>query len=130
MKLHPAAGRTARYTIVGGICAVGNNVVMILGDLAGINYVPMSVISFLLITPLGYFLHSSFTFKKPFSFGDFVRFFAGVATGFPLYFVIMAILCTGLRLPVIVAVPAATIILFLWNFASAHWAIRRRWRLH
>jgi hypothetical protein len=35
----------------------------------------------------------------------------------------MAILCTGLGIPVIIAAPTATIVLFLWNYASAHWAI-------
>jgi hypothetical protein len=42
----------------------------------------------------------------------------------------MAILCTGLGLPVALAFPITTIMLFVWNYASAHWAIRRHLRLH
>jgi len=123
------AGRTLRYTIVGAVCAATNNAVMILGDLAGGHYVPMSFLSFDIVTPLGYLLHAKFTFRQRLSLRDFLRFASGAAAGFPLYFLALAVLCTGLGLSVIIAVPITTIMLFLWNYASAHWAIRGRWRL-
>jgi putative flippase GtrA len=128
VKQYPVAERTARYTVVGAICAATHNAVMILGDLAGGHYVPMTFLSFGIVTPLGYLLHSGFTFKTQLSVGGFLRFALGVAAGFPLSLLTMAILCTGLGLPVVIAAPVATITLYLWNYASAHTAIiGRRW---
>jgi len=127
---HPVAARTARYTIVGAICALTYNAVMILGDLAGGHYVPMTVLSFGIVTPLGYLLHSRFTFREQLSLRGFLRFASGVTAGFPLSLLSMAILCTGLGLPVAIAAPIATMTLFLWNYALAHWAILDRWRLN
>lgn len=130
VRAHPVAGRTARYTMVGAICALVYNAVMILGDLAGGHYVPMTVLSFGTVTPLGYLLHSRFTFRERLSLRGFLRFASGVAAGFPLSLLSMAILCAGLGLPVVIAAPIATITLLLWNYASAHWAILDRWRLN
>jgi putative flippase GtrA len=130
VRAHPVAGRTARYTIVGAICAAAHNAVMILGDLAGGHYVPMTVLSFGVVTPLGYLLHSSFTFRERPTLRGFLRFTSGIAAGFLLCFLSMTILCTGLGLPVVIAAPITTITLFLWNYASAHWAILDHWRLN
>jgi putative flippase GtrA len=83
----------------------------------------------LIVTLLGYLLHSRFTFREQLLRG-FLRFASGVAAGLPLSLLSMAILCTGLGLPVVIAAPVATITLFLWNYASAHWTILDRWRLN
>lgn len=130
VSAHPVAGRTARYTIVGAICAATHNAVMVLGDLAGGHYVPMTVLSFWIVTPPGYLLHARFTFREQFSLRGFLRFTSGIAAGFPLSLLSMTTLCTGLGLPVVIAAPIATVTLFLWNYVSAHWAILDRWRLH
>jgi putative flippase GtrA len=107
----------ARYTLVGAICALAHNAVMILGDLAGGHYLPMTVLSFGIVTPLGYLMHSSFTFRERRSLRGFLRFTSGIAAGFPLSLLSMSIPCNGLSRAI------ATITLFLWNYASAHWAI-------
>jgi len=129
VKLPSFISRTARYTIVGGVCAATHNIVMILGDFAGAHYVPMTLVSFSLVTPLGYLLHCGFTFGERLSLQGLLRFTSGVAAGFPLSLAVMAILCSGLRLPVVVAAPIATAVLFLWNYASARWAIVGRWHV-
>ena len=129
VSLQTFVGRTARYTVVGAICAAAHNAVMILGDLAGAHYVPMTLLSFSTVTPLGYLLHSGFTFGEKLSLNGLLRFASGIAAGFPLSLLTMGILCTGLHLPVVAAAPIATAVLFLWNYASARWAIVGRWRL-
>jgi len=126
VKPRSVAGRTARYTVIGAICAVAHNAVMILGGWAGGHYIPLSLLSFGCVTPLGYVLHARFTFKTPLSLYNFFRFASGVAAGFPLYFVIMATLCSGLDMAVVFAAPVTTVTLYLWNYASAHWALRNR----
>jgi putative flippase GtrA len=118
--------RTARYTTIGAISAATHNAVMILGALAGGGYASLSVLSFAIVTPLGYLLQSRFTFRAPVSWGGFARFASGVAAGIPLYAITMIILCSGLHVPIIAAAPLTTLVLFLWNYVSAHWAILLR----
>jgi putative flippase GtrA len=118
--------RTGRYTIIGALCALIQNAVMILGAAAGGHYAWLSVLAFAVVTPIGYFMHARFTFTSPLSWSDFLRFGLGVAAGFPLYFLAMAIMCSGLGFPVWVAGPIATVVLFFWNYVSAHLAIRSR----
>ncbi len=130
VKLHPFAERTARYTIVGAICAVLNNLLIIGGDLLGVNYVAMSVTSLAVVTTLAYIMHTSYTFRERRSDRGLLRFFSGVATGFPLFIVLMAILYTGLGVPVAIATPLSTVVLYVWNYALAHWTILSHGRLH
>ena len=124
--LYALAGRTARYTIIGGICAVLNNILIIGGAFFGVNYVVMSFIAFPLVTTFAYLMHTKFTFKEPRSVYGLLRFSSGVAMGFPLFIVLMAAFCSGLRMPVVVAAPLSTVLLYVWNFALAHWTIRHR----
>lgn len=117
-----------RYLTVGATCAVAHNAIMIGADFAGIHYFPATLLSAAVVTPLGYFLHCCFTFRQAPSLAGFLRFMAGIAVGYPLSLALMALFCSGLHWPVLVAAPLTTILLFLFNYASAHWAIVRRWR--
>ncbi len=124
MKLRMLAGQTARYTIVGGVCAGANNVAIIGGSLVGLNYVVTSVAAFFIVTPLAYYLHTSITFKQHRTFWGLLRFSAGVATNFPLFLVCMAVFVTWLNVPVFIAAPVVTVLLFFWSYALANWAVR------
>jgi putative flippase GtrA len=109
---------------VGAVCAVTANALLILGDWAGVHYAAMSVVAFVLVTPAGYVLHASITFRKPRRLTDFLRFASGVATGLPISLLMLAILCSGLRLPVSIGAPVTTVLLIVWNYCSTHLAIR------
>jgi putative flippase GtrA len=124
VKLRSFAGRTARYTLVGAICAVVNNILIIGGAFFGINYVVMSFVAFAFVTTFAYLMHTSFTFREQRSVRGLLRFSSGVATGFPLFILLMAIFCTGLGMPVAIATPLSTVVLYVWNYALAHWTIR------
>jgi putative flippase GtrA len=119
-----------RYLTVGALCAVIHNVIMIGGAYAGLHYLLATLISFAVVTPLGYFLHCRFTFRKAQSLGGFARFMSGIAVGYPLSLALMILFCSGMALPVVIAAPLATAILFAFNYVSAHWAIARRLRLN
>ena len=80
-------------------------------------------LAFALVTPIGFLLHSRFTFHEPLRWRAFWRFSAGVASAAPVAFAAMILLCSGLGLHVAIATPIATLIVFLWNFVAAHWAI-------
>lgn len=130
IRKRPLLERGWRYTLVGAVCATAHNVIMIAADQVGVHYLLGTVISFLAVTPLGYLLHSRFTFAEPLRFKAFTRFVGGVATAFPISVAMMAILCSGLGFSVAIATPIATIALFFWNFAAAHWAILPRLHLY
>ncbi len=118
-----------RYTMVGAICAALSNLAIILGDWFGVHYVLMTIASFAVVTPLAYLMHAGFTFREQGSLRGFLRFTAGVATTFPVFLLFVASLSTGLRVPVALAAPIATLMAYVWNYAMAHWTIRGHWRL-
>lgn len=118
-----------RYATVGAVCALIHNLVMIGSDFAGLHYLPATLLSFAIVTPLGYALHCRYTFRRDHSTERLLRFLAGVAVGYPISLALMVLFCSGLGLPVLVAAPLATIALFLFNYAAAHWAIVNRLRV-
>lgn len=106
-----------------------NNILIIGGAAVGVNYVAMSVAAVAAVTMLGYLMHTGFTFRERPSVRGLLRFSSAVATGFPLFILLMVIFCTGLGLPVAIATPLSTVILYVWNYALAHWAILGQGRL-
>jgi putative flippase GtrA len=120
------AWRPTRYVVVGAICAAVQNAVLILGDRAGIHYLVTSFASIAVVTPLGYWLHSDFTFAEKLSLRAFLRFAAGIVAAIPVFLLTMATLCSVLGLPMIIAAPIGTVVLFAWNYLAAHWAILGR----
>ena len=128
MTLAAIFDRARRYLSVGALCAVIHNVIMIGADFAGIYYVLSTLISFVVLTPLGYGLHSRFTFHRPITLAGFLRFTAGIIAAYPLSLGLMVLFCSGFGWPVLIAAPLTTVALIVYNYISAHWAIVRRWR--
>jgi putative flippase GtrA len=116
--------RSVRYTAIGAVCATINNLIIIAGDLLHIHYTVGVMAAFFVTTPLGYLLHCAFTFNATPSLQRFARFASGLATALPLSLLLMAIFCSGLHMRVAIASPATTVLLFIWNYACARWAIR------
>jgi putative flippase GtrA len=125
----PLLERGWRYILVGLVCALANYLVMLAVDFLGGHYLFGILIGFLLVTPLGYALHSWFTFSEPLSMRAFARFAVTVVAAYPIATAVLAILCTGLRLSVAIAYPIAVVGMFAWNFAASHWAILPRFEL-
>jgi putative flippase GtrA len=117
--------QSGRYFWGGAICAVLHNVLVIGLASAGIAYPIALVVSFCVTTPIGYLFHSAVTFGEPRSWGRLMRFVGGSVAGFGWSAALMIGLHGGLGFPIAVATPLATVALFLWNFASARWAIVR-----
>jgi len=125
-RAKPLLGRSWRYTLVGGFCALANYVIMLAVDAAGGHYLLGTVVAFCIVTPTGYILHSWFTFAEPFGLRSFMRFVAGVASSYPIAVGSLVVLCSGLRLTVAIATPIATVVVLGWNFAAAHWSLLSR----
>lgn len=115
-----------RYTLVGMLCALGNYIAMLVVDFADGHYLLGILCGFLCVTPLGYFLHSRFTFRRPLSAAAFGRYAAGVIAAYPLATAVIAGLCSGLHMNIAVAYPIAVLVMVAWNYESAHWAILPR----
>ena len=118
--------RPRRYATVGALCAAMNNVLLIGGEFAGLHYTASSLLAFAVVTPTAYWLHAAHTFREPLSWRGLGRFTAGLLMGLMIFFLVIALLCSVLELPMIVAAPIATLILFVWNYVSARWAIVAR----
>ena len=115
--------RPRRYVVVGVVCAGLHNLLMYLTDAVGIHYTAALVLSFVIIIPVAYALHSRFTFEREIAPAKFLRFAGSVLAGFPINIVLMVILVSGLRLSVPVATLIATVLLFIWNYVAVRWAI-------
>lgn len=115
-----------RYLMIGGMCAIANNILLIVGSFAGLNVLELTILSFLIIGTLAYITHVRFTFRQLPGFVSYGRFMAGVAIGIPAAYLALTFLCDVLRFPMIIAAPAATFVLLVYNFLSAKLAITRR----
>lgn len=117
--------QSRRYLWGGAICALLHNALVIGLASAAIPYAVALVVSFCITVPIGYLFHSSVTFCEPRSWGRLVRFVGGSLAGFGWSAVLMIGMHNGLGLPIVLATPLATLLLFLWNFVAARWAIVR-----
>jgi putative flippase GtrA len=122
----PMKGLDFRYLAVAASCAVAHNTTMIVGDLAGLHYLQSTAISFVLVGLWGYALHARFTFRVSASVGSLTRYALAMASNCPLWIALMFVLCDLMGVAVPVAAPAATGMLFVWNFAASRWAITGR----
>lgn len=121
--LATATRHPRRYLVIGLVCAGIHNLLMLATTMAGIHYLPALVVSFLVLAPTAYGLHSRYTFERALGWDRFARFAGGLLVGFPINLVLMVVLVSGLDLPVPTATLIATVILFAWNYLSARWAI-------
>jgi putative flippase GtrA len=98
-------------------------VILIAGDLLGLHYVVSTLFSYLVVVLCGYGLHARFTFGRELSVRSLFRYALGMAGNLPGSIALMFVFCSLAGFPVAIGAPATTVILFLWNFAMAHWAI-------
>jgi len=116
-----------RFFTVGLACALLHNAIMIAGDWAGLHYVASSLVSFVIVVAVGYWLHSGWTFpgaargRTPFA-----RYALTMAANLPLSIAGMFVLVDLAGLPVSIAAPAVTVLLAAFNFLGGRWALRAR----
>ena len=118
--------RLGPYGLIAATCVVVNFVVMVGGERIGLHYVVSTSISFAVCVVLGYLLHSNFTFVAPISAAGFARYRVALSLNYPLSSASICFFNLFLALPMIIAAPAATIVLTLYNFTSSRWAITQR----
>jgi putative flippase GtrA len=115
-----------RFLLVGGLCALVHNAIMIGGAALGLHYVVSTLISYVVVVLLGFFLHSHFTFSVGPELRSFAKYALGMSLNYPFWLVLMFVFCNVGRLPMIIASPLGTCVMVLWNFAVSRWAILKR----
>ena len=115
--------QTMSYGTIGVICASVSNFIIIASSLAGTEYWNGTVLAFVLVTPLGYVLQSRFTFGVELSTRRFIHFTGGVAIGAVLFLALVGLFHSAFGVPVWIASPLATLLLFCWNYIASYWAI-------
>jgi putative flippase GtrA len=108
-----------RYLVVGGASALLSNVILIGFDRLGINYVVSCVVAFVITLTLAYGLHTHWTFGAERSLSGLLRYGAAMALNLPLSLVLFFALISLAGLSMVVAAPAATIILTAFNYIAA-----------
>ncbi len=115
-----------RYVLVGAFCAGLYNAIMIAGDWARLHYVVSTIVAFVLIVVVGYVLHCKFTFSEPLSLRGFGRYTVAMLVTLPLSIGGMFVLRDLIHLPMVLASPTLTVLLFAWNYLATHWAVVTR----
>jgi putative flippase GtrA len=117
-----------RYLLVGGALALLSNVILIAFDHFGIHYVVSCAVAFATTLILAYGLHTHWTFDAERSFGGLLRYGAAMALNLPLSVALLFVLISIGGLKMVVAAPAATIILTAFNYVVAATLMRPRSR--
>jgi putative flippase GtrA len=117
---------TARYLAGGIVCALINNIVLIAGDALGVSLTISVLATWMFGGTAGYLWHARVTFAAGYSLRACARFLAGVAVAIPLTWFVLVVLRQWLGWPMEVAAPAATVILFAYNYLNARLAIVQR----
>ena len=117
--------RTGRYAVVGLLCALLNNAIVIGMDRFHIHYAVSVMAAYFVVTVAGYLLHAAYTFRVNASLKGWLRFASANLSGFPLAMGSMFVLCNLLGLRVAIAMPVATALLFIWNYALAYLVVGR-----
>ena len=115
--------RIPRYTIVGAICAAIYNGMMIAGDALGVHYAVSTGVAFVIIVITGYALHCLYTFSERLSVRGFVRYTAAMLLTLPFSLGGMYLLRDLAHVPMWLASPFLTAVMFCWNFVATHWAV-------
>jgi putative flippase GtrA len=119
-------GRIGPYGLIAALCALANLVILVAGERAGFHYVVSISVSFVVCVILGYTLHSRFTYAARVDRAGLVRYTGAMALNYPLSIVAVWFFNELLAWPMIVAAPASTLALTLYNFFSSRWAILGR----
>lgn len=114
--------RVERFVIVGAFCAVLSNAAVISLVRYGFGTVSASLLAFWPVLLAGYTLHTVFTFGTTPARLTFARYALATAANFPIWIVALYLLVDVLRIPIGIAAPVATALIFLWSYAAARWA--------
>jgi putative flippase GtrA len=117
--------KEVRYVAVGATCAILYNI-MLIGTVAlGVGHLWATVVVLPPIIIVGYSLHAAVTFETRFSAAAFLRYSLTILAGYPVWVVVLVLLADVAKLPIVIAAPLGTALMFGLNYVTVHWAILR-----
>jgi putative flippase GtrA len=114
-----------RYVMIGAGSALAYNLVLIAVHAAGAHYLLAALTAFVVVVLGAYCAHAAFTFQVACSVPGLLRFAGTQIIGFPVSAALLAGLVDGAGLPVWLATPVVTVVMLVYNFVSARWAMVR-----
>lgn len=114
-----------RYLIIGAGCALLNNLILIGGDALGLHVLICVTLTFVFVLPASYVAHACWTFEQRPSWLTFARFIGGSFSSLLVASVAIWSLHGLLGLPMWITAPTSTVIMVMYNYVLAHWAIKR-----
>ncbi len=118
-----AMSRTTRYGMVAGSCFLLHNAIMVVADGCGLALLPAALTSFCVLAVTGYLLLCAFVFRGTRSWRGFARYTGAMAMNFPISTGLAWLFLVPLHQPMVIAAPAATLIMVVVNYVASHWAI-------
>jgi len=120
-------GRSAsRYVGVAGGCALLHNVIVIGATSVGSGVLAASALSFGVMIVVGYLSVCAIAFRLAPTLPGFARYTMAMATNFPLTTGLLWLFAGPFDLPVAIAAPPVTVLMFGINYLGARWAVGRR----
>jgi putative flippase GtrA len=115
----------SRFFVVSVTCALLHNALMVAGDWLGWHYAASSVASFAIVAAFGYWMHSAWTFPgAQRSAVTFARYAGSMSLNLPAFIFGMYLAVDLGGMPVVMAAPVVTVLLWAMNFAATRWALR------
>ncbi len=111
------------YGAVSAICMILHNIIVIGGDQLNWPYSRSILISFGLVTTVGYALQSLLTFNQALNKRTYFRYVIAMSANIPLAFVALWVWHDVVRLAMIWASPIATFSMVAINLLLSRWAI-------
>jgi putative flippase GtrA len=115
--------RVSRFVLIGGLCAGLSNVFVISFERHHFGHLAAAFLAFGPVLIVGYTLHAGFTFGVPASLPSFIRYALAMAANFPIWIAALYVLCDLFDVSIVIAAPATTVLIFLWNYTSTRWAL-------
>ena len=117
--------RLSWHLVIGAFCALLSNTLIIGLVWRGFGYVSASFIAFIPVLLAGYFLHGYFTYRAKPRLSSFALYVASILGNYPLWFAALYLLMDIEGLPIELAAPMTTFLLFVWSYISAGWAFSK-----
>ena len=117
--------RLSWHLVIGAICALFNNVLIIGLAWRGFGYVSATFIVLLPSLLLGYFLHCFFTYRSSPNWFSLIKYTCSMLANYPLWFFALYCFIDLLRAPIEAAAPLTTVLLFFFNYMMGVWVFAK-----
>ena len=111
------------YFIVSAICLSIHNIILISMDYINLYFIFSIILSYLIVSFIGYVLHAMMTFCQPLSIFAFAHYALAMSLNVPLALATTWLWRHAVGLPMVWAAPLATVSMLFLNFGLSRLAI-------